>query len=823
MTMRRLGLALSGGGFRATIFHLGLVRFLRDAGILPDVTHITSVSGGSIIAAHLALNWDRYCGSPEQFEAVAKELLDYLRLDVRNRIVRRYPFTIPVRMGRRLLRRDVDRWMTRTGLLESYYRRHLYGDTSLFELPERPQLHLLATNLSEGGLCSFTQRGLIFQHRTSPTSFRFDRVQVDLATVAMGVAASSAFPGFFPPLQLTSSDVGASEGDFGRQSFTDGGIFDNLGIRMFRFIERSWIGREARLQRHDFVDLEAALKAVNAALVSSEELPGARFSRLLSAAAHDAHRFDSADELLECLSNVMVDSQLYRDSNLDGLQIAMTDAQSLLDSARCSDEPLSRDDHLWLNRQILGAAFQLMTGKPCLRPFGAGLDGVLVSDAGKPFQTVTESHPGSLIATSMRSTDILMDRVGQLERETFGDAPGFVFASTSHEVLPEEDENAIPVAVQRRIPTIRTDMDRFSTDEISSLLRHGYCVGRQMCRENADLFGEDLPAGPPWDPLVPDKPAVPVLTAKRERRKAASEPTRQARQLHKSSQRRIWSTMWDYRDWVSYIYIPILVPLLLFGPYVGYRVYRQSQLISSVSGALQHAGPFLIKAFDLLESGPVERWESMPFDDVAQLEPESLGGVDVLHDQRIIDLRARDSRYEYHRLNVRRSEETDAEGPPVLRLREQTAIDDLRVRSPSSALRPRISKVVSVPGDSTEGFTWQIAFDLSHVPLGELADVIVETQQPQSESSLDLQPVINAGITGNPGVLTLIVLLPENRPFNDYWVLRTDRNEPGLVKRVVPNSAAGGGNDTVIMIQIARPEPDSIYECHWTWKDNAAD
>ena len=56
--MKKIGLALSGGGFRATLYHLGLVRFLRDAGLLRQVTHITSVSGGSIIAAHLALNWD---------------------------------------------------------------------------------------------------------------------------------------------------------------------------------------------------------------------------------------------------------------------------------------------------------------------------------------------------------------------------------------------------------------------------------------------------------------------------------------------------------------------------------------------------------------------------------------------------------------------------------------------------------------------------------------------------------------------------------------------------------------------------------------------
>jgi predicted acylesterase/phospholipase RssA len=56
IAMKKIGLALSGGGHRAALYHLGVVRFLRDAGVLPQVTHITSVSGGSIFAAHLALN-----------------------------------------------------------------------------------------------------------------------------------------------------------------------------------------------------------------------------------------------------------------------------------------------------------------------------------------------------------------------------------------------------------------------------------------------------------------------------------------------------------------------------------------------------------------------------------------------------------------------------------------------------------------------------------------------------------------------------------------------------------------------------------------------
>src|SRR5438874_13645211 len=146
--MNRIGLALSGGGFRASLYHLGLVRFLRDAGILPNVTHITSVSGGSIVAAHLALNWGRYNGSASEFDAAAAELLAFVRLDVRNRIIRRFPLSLPLRWPRRLLGFS-NRKLTLTGLLECHYERYLYGDTGLFELPAKPQLHLLATNLSE--------------------------------------------------------------------------------------------------------------------------------------------------------------------------------------------------------------------------------------------------------------------------------------------------------------------------------------------------------------------------------------------------------------------------------------------------------------------------------------------------------------------------------------------------------------------------------------------------------------------------------------------------------------------------------------------------
>src|ERR1019366_4465444 len=54
-----IGLCLSGGGYRAALFHLGALRRLNECGILAKLRTISSVSGGSIISAHLAtrLSW----------------------------------------------------------------------------------------------------------------------------------------------------------------------------------------------------------------------------------------------------------------------------------------------------------------------------------------------------------------------------------------------------------------------------------------------------------------------------------------------------------------------------------------------------------------------------------------------------------------------------------------------------------------------------------------------------------------------------------------------------------------------------------------------
>ena len=140
--MAKFGLALSGGGFRATLYHLGVIRFLRDAGALQNVTNIASVSGGSILSAHLALNWDRYNGDDSAFADAADEIVKFVKFDLRNHIARRIPLQLPLRVVARLPFID-RRKFTPNALLEDYYSKFLYGGRCLYELPEQPALHIL--------------------------------------------------------------------------------------------------------------------------------------------------------------------------------------------------------------------------------------------------------------------------------------------------------------------------------------------------------------------------------------------------------------------------------------------------------------------------------------------------------------------------------------------------------------------------------------------------------------------------------------------------------------------------------------------------------
>ena len=71
--MTRIGLALSGGGSRAMAFHLGCLRALNDYGLLTSVSTLSSVSGGSVIAALYAYSEDPFDEFDERVSTILRK------------------------------------------------------------------------------------------------------------------------------------------------------------------------------------------------------------------------------------------------------------------------------------------------------------------------------------------------------------------------------------------------------------------------------------------------------------------------------------------------------------------------------------------------------------------------------------------------------------------------------------------------------------------------------------------------------------------------------------------------------------------------------
>jgi predicted acylesterase/phospholipase RssA len=220
-----IALCLSGGGFRATFFHLGVIKLLIDCGELEKVTHIFSVSGGSILAAHLALNWEKYLsskGKNDLFVEISSELGRFGLLDVRGRIVRRWLLFGWLSQYRRI------------GQLEFYYSK-LFLESKLNELPENPQFHFLATSMTTGNLCCFKREHFLYTKELPEGKLAVIRDPIGSLPLATAVAASSAFPPLFPPLNLTQERLNIAKPEINYPDrLTDGGVFDNIGIAHLR-------------------------------------------------------------------------------------------------------------------------------------------------------------------------------------------------------------------------------------------------------------------------------------------------------------------------------------------------------------------------------------------------------------------------------------------------------------------------------------------------------------------------------------------------------------------------------------------------------------
>ncbi len=217
------GLCLSGGGYRAMLFHTGAVWRLGETGLLQKLRRISSVSGGSITAGVLGMRWKELgfdsTGVPRNLGGA---VVDPIR-----RLASRTIDVGAIAAGTAWFGSIADHVVERL-------KKHLFGEATLQGLPtdaEGPRFVINATNVQTGTLWRFS--------RPFMADYRVGQVDSPTVPLAVAVAASAAFPPFLSPLELElePDDVKDLPGtDLHRAPFTnqvvltDGGVYDNLGL-----------------------------------------------------------------------------------------------------------------------------------------------------------------------------------------------------------------------------------------------------------------------------------------------------------------------------------------------------------------------------------------------------------------------------------------------------------------------------------------------------------------------------------------------------------------------------------------------------------------
>jgi NTE family protein len=213
-----IGLAVSGGGFRATLFHIGSCWRLLELGVLPQLTRISSVSGGSIFAGVLASHWTALANGP------TVETYKHLIVDPLRQFCRLHIDTLAIGEGLLSPGRSI------SDAIEDKYRQYLFQD-ALNQLVDTPTFVFNATNLQTGRSFRFSKPYM--------GDYRIGLIRNPTLPLARVVTASSAFPPFLSPVILDHpGHFEAVEGaDLnGRAEFTDriylsdGGVYDNLGL-----------------------------------------------------------------------------------------------------------------------------------------------------------------------------------------------------------------------------------------------------------------------------------------------------------------------------------------------------------------------------------------------------------------------------------------------------------------------------------------------------------------------------------------------------------------------------------------------------------------
>jgi NTE family protein len=214
-----IALCLSGGGYRAMLFHLGALWRLNELAYLPRLARISSVSGGSITAGLVGHRWKRLAFLNDKATQFHTEIVTTIR-SLASR-------TIDVGS----VVKGVSLPGTIADKVVASYNRFLFEHATLQDLPDTPRFVINATNVQSGALWRFSKPYM--------WDWRVGKIVNPLTELAVAVAASSAFPPALSParLRLKTSDFEPGTGvDLQKPPFTedifltDGGVYDNLGL-----------------------------------------------------------------------------------------------------------------------------------------------------------------------------------------------------------------------------------------------------------------------------------------------------------------------------------------------------------------------------------------------------------------------------------------------------------------------------------------------------------------------------------------------------------------------------------------------------------------
>jgi NTE family protein len=243
-----IGLALSGGGFRAAGFHLGVLARLAEDKRLEEVTFISTVSGGSLVTGLIyALNDFRWPSSQEYLEHIGPQARETLiGVNLKSKLIRRAVFPVGI-LG------------TRADDLSVLLQKHWGVAANLADLPPHPRWMINTT-------CFETGKNWRFERfRMGDYVYGYSN-QTQSIPLSDAVAASAGFPGLIGPLVFDTtpfswfkykdwmddveeptdpSDDAArrtrdTTPEFPTVHLWDGGVYDNHGLEALHDFGSGW-------------------------------------------------------------------------------------------------------------------------------------------------------------------------------------------------------------------------------------------------------------------------------------------------------------------------------------------------------------------------------------------------------------------------------------------------------------------------------------------------------------------------------------------------------------------------------------------------------